>query len=289
MKNNVLKITSSESLQLNKVPTRSKPNYNSDTEYQKLLDHNHAALGEFQTKLYAGHERSVLIVLQGMDTSGKDGAIKHVMSGVNPQGCQVVSFKSPTTKELDHDFLWRVNCALPERGQIGIFNRSYYEEVLITLIHPKLLRDERLPAGVKHDDAFWRHRYLDIVHHEKYLHRQGYELIKIFIHISKAEQKERLNARFQDPKKQWKISEGDVRERSFWHEYQKAYEQCISRTASKSCPWYIVPGDDKKSARLSISQILIDHFTDMNLAYPKLNLEQKRKLMDLKAQLAAEG
>ena len=233
MKNIFYKITSDKSLSLTDFPVKLKSVFKSEELYEEILESNHAQLGEFQTRLYAGHSRAVLIVLQGMDTSGKDGAIKHVMSGVNPQGCQVVSFKPPTSTELDHDFLWRVNCALPPRGIIGIFNRSYYEEVLITHVHPDLIALEKLPTGLQHDKSFWKHRYEDILNHEKYLHRQGYEIIKIFIHISKEEQKTRLLHRFNDPKKLWKISEGDVRERSYWDEYQAAYELCIRHTASK--------------------------------------------------------
>lgn len=278
-------IDTDESLSLSSTPVDSKSAYHSDNEYQDILDHNHEQIGEFQTRLYAEHSRAILIVLQGMDTSGKDGAIKHVMSGVNPQGCQVVSFRAPTSTELDHDFLWRVNCALPARGHIGIFNRSYYEEVLITHIHPELLVDEMLPSGAEHGAKFWKHRYQDIVNHEKYLHRQGYDIIKIFIHISKDEQKKRLLERFQDTNKHWKISEGDVRERKFWREYQAAYEDCIRHTASKCCPWYIVPGEDKKDARLAISKILVQRFNGLDLAYPKLTSAQNQKLNDLQAEL----
>jgi PPK2 family polyphosphate:nucleotide phosphotransferase len=223
-----------------------------------------------------------------MDTAGKDGAIKHVMSGVNPQGCSVVSFKTPTQIELDHDFFWRVNRALPARGMIGIFNRSYYEEALVTRVHPDLLTLEKLPTGSKHDEKFWRSRYRDIANHEEYLHRQGYEIIKIFIHISKDEQKRRLKDRFRDPRKHWKISEGDIYERSFWREYQKAYEKCLAQTGSKHSPWYIVPGDDKDSARISISQILVERFEKMRLKYPTLTREQEKKLRKLKAILAKE-
>jgi len=280
-----LEISSKKSINLKKVPVKLKPRYQSDQEYEKLLDHNRSRLEEFQTLLYAGHSRSMIVIFQGMDTAGKDGAIKHVLSGVNPQGCAVVSFKTPTSEELNHDFLWRVNRALPARGVLGIFNRSYYEETLITRVHPELLEKEKLPTGKKHDKAFWKFRYQDMVHYEKYLHRQGYEVVKIFIHISKEEQKRRLLDRFQDPKKHWKISEGDVHERTFWNEYQTAYEEGIRHTVSKSSPWYIVPGDDKKSARLSISQILVDRFDKMNLEYPVLKPEEKKKLKLLKAQL----
>jgi len=279
-------LNSKKHLSLPKVRTRAKPKYRSESEYEKRLQTNRKAIEEYQVLLYSGRAKSMLIVFQGMDTAGKDGAIKHVMSGVNPQGCQVVSFKAPTPEELDHDFLWRVNLAMPARGQIGIFNRSYYEEALITRVHPELLIHEKLPTGRKHDRKFWADRYSDIVHHEKFLHRQGYEIVKIFIHISKDEQKRRLLDRFNDPKKLWKISEGDVRERSFWKKYQEAYEECLESTSSKSCPWYIVPGDDKENARIIISQILVDRFKLMDLKYPKLTQEEKHKLEKLKSVLA---
>lgn len=276
---------SAKCIKLTKLPTKIKPKYRSKKDYKALLDSNHKLIEESQTLLYANHARAMLIVFQGMDTAGKDGAIKHVMSGVNPQGCSVISFKTPTSNELDHDFLWRVNRALPSRGQIGIFNRSYYEEALITRVHPELLEKEKLPTGDRHDEEFWRLRYHDIVGHEAYLHRQGYEIVKIFIHISKAEQKRRLQDRFQDPKKLWKISESDIRERSFWKEYQAAYEECIKHTGSKNCPWYIVPGDDKENARLSISQILVERFKEMKLEYPKLKHQDKKKLKKLQSLL----
>ena len=285
MKETYFTIEATKHLNLAKVPVKLKPQYKSKKEYKEILEANHSRLEEFQTLLYANHERVMLVVFQGMDTAGKDGAIKHVMSGVNPQGCSVVSFKTPSSNELDHDFLWRVNRALPARGQIGIFNRSYYEEALITRVHPELLEKERLPSGTRHDEKFWTFRYHDIVNHEKYLHRQGYEIVKIFIHISNAEQKRRLSDRFQDPKKLWKISEGDIRERSFWNEYQNAYAECIRHTASKCSPWYIVPGDDKENARLSISQILVDRFERMRLKYPILKPEEKKKLEALQALL----
>ena len=281
-------IKSKKNIKLAHIPVKLKSEYGSDKQYNKLLDDKHSRIEEFQTLLYSSHSKSLLIVFQGMDTAGKDGAIKHVMSGVNPQGCTVASFKTPTSTELDHDFLWRVNRVLPARGQIGIFNRSYYEEALITRVHPKILEQEKLPTGKKHGKKFWQFRYHDIVNHEKYLHRQGYEIIKIFIHISKAEQKRRLLDRFQDPKKLWKISKSDIRERSYWKEYQEAYEECIGHTASKNSPWYIVPGDDKKNARLIISEILVDRFKKMKLKYPKLKPEEKNKLKKLHSMLAQD-
>jgi PPK2 family polyphosphate:nucleotide phosphotransferase len=278
---NYLEINSPKKVYLDLIPTRIP----SQQGQKKSLDKNIGCLSDQQTLLYANHERSMLIIFQGMDTAGKDGAIKHVMSGVNPQGCSVVSFKTPTTKELEHDFLWRANLVLPERGMIGIFNRSYYEEALITRVHPELLKAEKLPSGKQHDSVFWKFRYHDIVHYEKYLHRQGYEIIKIFIHISKKEQKKRLSSRFNDPKKVWKIAESDVRERAFWKEYQVAYQECLEQTSSKSGPWYIVPGDDKESARLCISQILAERFKSLKLKYPKLTSHEEKKLKKLKAVL----
>ena len=275
-------------LKLAKVPALVKPQFDSDARYNELLDKNHNAISEFQTRLYAGHARAMLIIFQGMDTAGKDGAIKHVMSGVNPQGCSVASFKVPTQNELAHDFLWRVNRLLPARGQIGIFNRSYYEEALVPRVHPELLLAEKLPTGARHGKKLWTARYQDIANHEHYLHRQGYEIVKIFIHISKAEQKRRLWDRFQDPKKLWKISEGDIHERTFWKKYQHAYEECIGHTSSKCSPWYIVPGDDKKQARLSISQILVKRFETMGLEYPELTREERQKLKKLKALLVRD-
>jgi PPK2 family polyphosphate:nucleotide phosphotransferase len=278
-------IKSKKRVDLKKLPTRIKPCYRDNKEYQALLNANQSILEESQVLLYSNHASSMLIIFQGMDTAGKDGAIAHVMSGVNPQGCSVVSFKSPTATELDHDFLWRTNRALPARGQIGIFNRSYYEEALITRVHPELLERERIPIGNGHGKTFWHHRYRDIVNYEKYLLRQGYNVVKVFIHISKDEQKKRLLARFDDPKKTWKISEGDVRERRFWKQYQKAYEQCLEYTSSEASPWYVVPGDDKESARLSISQILVDRFNAMRLAYPKLSRADRSNLKNLKSSL----
>ena len=268
---------------LSNFPTHLKPLYKSDENYEKLLSENQLQIEEFQTLLYASHQKGLLIVLQGMDTAGKDGAIKHITMGMNAQGCSVTSFKTPTQTELDHDFLWRSNQSLPARGQIQIFNRSYYEEVLITKVHPKLVNAEKLER--KPDKHFWNKRYQDINHFEHYLHRQNYEIIKIFIHISKTEQKNRLLLRFQDPKKHWKISEGDIHERLFWKQYQKAYQDCIQSTASESCPWYIVPGDDKRNARLSISQILVERFKKMKLNYPKLSREEEKNLKKLQAQL----
>ncbi len=278
-------IRSNKKIKLSHFPTETKPDYKSQIQYRKKLTHYHDELGDAQTKLYAEGSRAIVVVFQGMDTSGKDGAIKHVMSGVNPQGCQVTSFKEPTATELTHDFFWRVNKALPPRGQIGIFNRSYYEETLITRVHPQLLEAEKLPTGPKSDSKFWKKRYEFIVHQEKYLKAQGYEIIKIFLHISKDEQKRRLLDRFNNPKKIWKLSKSDLVEREFWSEYQKAYEECLGSTVSKHCPWYVVPGDNKENARLAISKILLERIAEMNLKFPQLSENETRKLKKYRALL----
>ena len=282
---NYLEIKSKKQLKLAKIPAKSKSAELSDHDYKVILDNNRDKLDEYQNIFYADHKRSLLVIFQGMDTSGKDGAIKHVISGLNPEGCTVINFKAPTANELDHDFLWKAHSQLPTRGQIGIFNRSYYEEVLVTKVHPHLLEKENIPGTQKFDKTFWAFRYRDIVNFEDYLQRQGYEIIKIFIHISKAEQKHRLLSRFEDPHKLWKIEEADIYERGFWQEYQKAYEDCMAATATKANPWYIVPGDDKKRARAAISQLLVDRFERMKLTYPVLNQEQKKSLKKLKEQL----
>lgn len=282
--NAFFKIQSSKYFNLSKIPSGVNAIFENQDEYQSLLTKNQQRIEDFQNLLFASHTKGLIIVFQGMDSSGKDGAIKHVMSGVNPQGCSVMSFKTPTKNELAHDFLWRSNQHLPEKGEIKIFNRSYYEEVLITKVHPELLKNESLPNKII-DSQFWHKRYSDIVHHENYLHRQGFEIIKIFIHISKAEQKARLLARFDNPKKHWKISDADVKERLFWKNYQTAYDDCIRATASEHAPWYVVPGDDKKTARLSISQILVERFIQMNLSYPKLSSAEIKGLSKLRRKL----
>jgi PPK2 family polyphosphate:nucleotide phosphotransferase len=287
-KSGYYKIDSTGKFKLSNAPVDVKREYQSEEHYRSLLDTDHIALGGYQTLLYAEHSRAMLIIFQGMDTSGKDGAIKHVLSGINPQGCVVVSFKTPSSIELAHDYLWRSIRFLPARGQIGIFNRSYYEEVLVTRVHSELLEKQRLPRDRKHGKKFWSERFKDIVHHEDYLCRQGYDIVKIFIHISKDEQKKRLLSRFQNPKKEWKISEGDVMERTFWKEYQEAYTECFRNTATKDSPWYIVPGNDKLNARLIVSRILVERFEKMNLKYPKLKPEEKKKLRYLKSLLNAE-
>lgn len=277
----VYEITYPKKINLSRIPTLAEKKTSSKSDVKDDLDENGERLAELQARLYANRERSILIIFQGMDTAGKDSAIKHVMSGVNPQGCKVTSFKQPSTEELDHDFLWKANAALPARGEIGIFNRSYYEEILITQVHPDLLKRARLPDKT-FGPKFWSKRYEDILNFEKHLHRQGYEIIKIFLHISKDEQKRRLHSRFEDPKKLWKIDPSDVQERQHWKKYQHAYEKCLGNTASKHAPWYVVPGDNKPSARLAISKIVMDRMEALGLEFPQLTRTQRDKLSELK-------
>ena len=239
-------------------------------------------------RLYADRRHSILVLLQGMDSSGKDGAIRHVLSGLSPQGVSVVNFKTPSELELSHDFLWRAARTLPARGEIGIFNRSYYEETLITRVHPELLRAERLPSRGGHDGKFWRTRYESIRNFERYLETEGTTVIKIFLHISKEEQRTRLLSRFADPKKLWKISESDVRERAYWKEYQAAYAETISYTATKHGPWLILPADDKPTARLLIAEVLVDRLKALKPAFPEKSAEEVKKLNALRTKLEKE-
>jgi PPK2 family polyphosphate:nucleotide phosphotransferase len=227
----------------------------------------------------------LLLIFQAMDAAGKDGAIKHVMSGVNPQGCQVFSFKSPSTEELDHDFLWRTTRCLPERGRIGIFNRSYYEEVLIVRVHPEILHARKLPDEIMHDDRLWEHRYRSIVDLEKHLHANGTRIIKFFLHLSKDEQRRRFLARIDDPEKNWKFSAADIAERRLWKEYRRAYEECLTATSTTYAPWYVVPADDKENARLIISQIILDTMKGMKMRYPESDREHRRELRAVRKQL----
>jgi len=243
------------------------------------------ALTIYQDMLYAQDRYSLLLVFQAMDAAGKDGAIKHVMSGINPQGCQVASFKSPTSIDLDHDFLWRCNMQLPERGRIGIFNRSYYEEVLVVKVHPEFLKGERIPASLV-DKNIWKNRYKDIRNYEKYLTNNGTVILKFFLHLSKDEQKKRFLERIENPDKNWKFSANDSKERAYWDRYMDAYEETIRNTATKYAPWYVVPADNKWYTRIVVAAAVIDTLESMDLAYPKVDkekleeLEEARKILN---------
>ncbi len=274
-----------EQVNLNKWPTEIEPYYNYHNEYQKLLNKNIDEMSSLQSLLYASNRYSVLIILQGMDASGKDSLIKHVMSGINPQGCAVYSFKQPSIEELQHDFLWRTTCRLPERGRIGIFNRSYYEEVLIVKVHHELLGKEHLPNNQIVHKHLWKNRYKAIVNFEEYLQQNGTTVIKIFLHLSKEEQRKRFLARLDDPDKNWKFSMSDVNERKLWTQYQEAYEKCISKTSTKTAPWYIVPADDKNNARLITSHIIVDTLKELKMHYPVLSKTRIKELQSIRTQL----
>jgi PPK2 family polyphosphate:nucleotide phosphotransferase len=254
---------------------------------EELLSQDVSALAEVQERLYAADSWSILIILQAMDTAGKDGTIKHVMSGVNPQGCQVHSFKHPSAQELDHNFFWRYAKALPQRGCIGIFNRSYYEEVLVVRVHPELVKAQRIPDS-KIDDDFWAHRFADINAFERHLTRNGTVVLKFFLHISKEEQRKRLLKRIKDPKKQWKFDAGDIVERGFWDDYMKAYEEAISATSTKWAPWYIIPADHKWVSRSLVARIVTSSIESLDLKYPEVTEAQRADIAESKKQLEAE-
>ncbi len=282
------RVPPSGKVKLRKWPTLVDPCYDSKADYQRILEDHVAGLSKAQNLLYADGRHSLLVILQAMDAAGKDGVIEHVMSGVNPQGCQVFSFKHPSPGELSHDFLWRTTRCLPERGRIGIFNRSYYEEVLIVRVHPEILRSEPLPAEVLADKDIWEKRYRSIRDLERHLGCNGTRIVKIFLHLSKEEQRKRFLARIDDPDKNWKFSRSDILERARWDDYQDAYEACLSATSTKAAPWYVVPADDKPNARLIVSRIILEALGEMALAYPR-SPTQRRELLAIRRQLANES
>jgi PPK2 family polyphosphate:nucleotide phosphotransferase len=280
------RVREGEKVRLKKWPTRLKPCYKSKKDYEELMAGHVEKLSDRQGMLYAHNRYALLLIFQAMDAAGKDSAIKHVMSGVNPQGCQVFSFKQPSSEELDHDFLWRTTRCLPERGCIGIFNRSYYEEVLIVRVHPEILRGQGMPEELVSDDKIWEHRYHSILDLERHLNLNGTRTVKFFLHISKGEQRRRFLARIDDPRKNWKFSQADIHERKLWPEYQSAYEDCLSVTSTKAAPWYVIPADDKPNARLIISQVILDTLDSLNLSYPKPNDSHRKELMSIRRLLA---
>jgi len=259
--------------------------YRSKAHYRDLLDQYRGEISYLQNILYAHDRYALLLIFQGMDTSGKDGAIRHVMSGVNPQGCQVFSFKQPSTEELDHDFLWRTNKCLPERGRIGIFNRSYYEEVLVARVDPEVLRRQRLPEELVKAKKIWHQRYSDIVNLEDYLYRNGTRVVKFFLHLSKEEQRRRFLARIDDPQKNWKLSASDIAMRRHWEAFEAVYEDCLSATSTPRAPWYIVPADDKWSARLIISQAVLAALKAMPMRFPVATKAHRKELKKIRLTL----
>jgi PPK2 family polyphosphate:nucleotide phosphotransferase len=271
-----------EKVKLSKWPTVVKPVYKSKEQYQELLVEHVEKLSSLQRLHYASNRYALLLIFQGMDAGGKDGAIRHVMSGVNPQGCEVFSFKQPSANELEHDFLWRTTRVLPERGRIGIFNRSYYEEVLVVRVHPEILRGQGLPDESLYKEAVWKGRYRSIVDLEEHLHRNGTRIIKFFLHLSKDEQRKRFLERIDAPDKNWKLSLADIHERKYWKDYMHAYEECLNATSTHHAPWYVVPADDKENARLIVSQIVVDTFNDLKMAYPKTTPKRRAELKSIR-------
>jgi len=263
-------------------PTAVKPFCKSKEAYQKLLEEHVQELSKLQQLHYASNRYALLLIFQGMDAAGKDGAIRHVMSGVNPQGCEVSSFKQPSADELEHDFLWRSTRRLPERGRIGIFNRSYYEEVLVVRVHPEILRGQGLAAELRDDKDIWDERYRSIVDLEDHLHRNGTRTIKIFLHISQEEQRKRFLARIDEPDKNWKLSLSDIHERKYWKRYMQAFEECLSATSTHHAPWYAVPADDKENARLIVSQIVLDALKGLKMAYPRTTAKRMEELNSIR-------
>jgi PPK2 family polyphosphate:nucleotide phosphotransferase len=251
---------------------------------EQALQEGIARTAELQDKLYAQDRWSVILVFQALDAAGKDGAIKHVMSGVNPQGCQVYSFKAPSEQELQHDFLWRTTRCLPERGHIGIFNRSYYEEVLVVRVHPEILRAQRIPPSLCTKDV-WQERFEDIRNFERHMVRNGTVIRKFFLHLSRKEQKRRFLARLDQPEKNWKFSAADIHERKYWDAYQDAYEEMIANTAADCAPWYVVPADNKWYSRIVVSAVIIDALEELNLAYPKVDAAKRKELEGAKKAL----
>ncbi len=280
------RVREGEKVKLKKWPTKTKLFYKSKENYKTILETHIKELSARQSLLYAHDRYALLLIFQAMDAAGKDGAIKHVMSGINPQGCQVFSFKRPSAQELEHDFLWRTTRCLPERGHIGIFNRSYYEEVLILRVHPEILRARLIPEELLDDKDIWEKRYRSILDLEKHLYRNGTRVIKFFLHVSKDEQRRRFLERIDDPDKNWKFSQADLAERKFWKDYMRAYEDCLSTTSTGHAPWYIVPADDKENARLIISQIILDTLDSLKMSYPEPGKAHRKELQSIRKLLA---
>ncbi|HEV8604292.1 MAG TPA: polyphosphate kinase 2 family protein [Tepidisphaeraceae bacterium] len=262
--------------------------YKNKEEAAEKLRKDIERLAKYQEVLYAQNRYALLVVLQAMDTAGKDGTIRHVMSGVNPQGTQVHSFKAPSSEELDHDFLWRSGKALPERGNIGIFNRSYYEEVLVVRVHPELLELQKLPPGAK-GKGIWKHRFEEINSFEKYLVRNGIGVLKFFLNISKEEQKRRLLARIDTPGKNWKFSFTDPKERVYWDDYMRCYEDALNHTSTEQAPWHIIPADNKWFTRAAVADVIVEKLKSLKLSYPVVSKEQRRHLLEAKGLLENEG
>jgi PPK2 family polyphosphate:nucleotide phosphotransferase len=285
IQSNDFQVPEGATVDLNKWPTGVQAFYTSKKQYKKRLNEHVKALSELQRIHYAYNRYSLLLIFQAMDAAGKDGAIRHIMSGVNPQGCQVFSFAHPSAKELDHDFLWRTTRVLPERGRIGIFNRSYYEEVLIVRVHPEILHSQGLPDELLDEQTIWQERYRSIVDLESHLYRNGTRILKFFLHLSKEEQRKRFLQRIDEPEKNWKFSLADIEERKYWNQYMEAYEACLSATSTKIAPWYVVPADDKQNARLIISHVIVETLKSLNLRYPQPTKARLKELQAIRKRL----
>jgi PPK2 family polyphosphate:nucleotide phosphotransferase len=287
MNTDKFRVAPGEKARLHKRNTASTDGYRNKEEAKEKLVRDIARMQKYQDIFYAADTYSLLIIFQALDAAGKDGAIKHVMSGLNPQGCQVASFKSPSSTELDHDYLWRCNVHLPERGRIGIFNRSYYEEVLVTRVHPTILAGQRLPRESEKGNI-WKRRYCEINNYESYLHDNGTKVLKFFLHLSKDEQKRRFLERIERPEKNWKLSPNDVKEREYWDDYQAAYEDAINHTSTQHSPWYVIPSDHKWFARIAIADVIASTLKRLKLKYPQVSDAQRQSLVEAKASLLAE-
>ncbi|MGD0136853.1 MAG: ADP-polyphosphate phosphotransferase [Bryobacteraceae bacterium] len=279
---NTFRVRGGKKVNLSKWPTFVKSFRKSKEQYQELLQEHVDKLSALQQLHYASNRYALLLIFQGIDSAGKDGAIRHVMSGVNPQGCQVFSFKQPSAEELEHDFLWRTTRCLPERGRIGIFNRSYYEEVLVVRVHPEILRNQGLSEELRDENNIWEERYRSIVDLENHLYRNGTRILKFFLHLSKDEQRKRFLERIDEPDKNWKFSLADIHERKYWKDYVHAYEECLNATSTHHAPWYVVPADDKENARLIVSQIVLDALSELKLAYPKTTPKRLQELKSIR-------
>jgi PPK2 family polyphosphate:nucleotide phosphotransferase len=279
------RVREGEKVDLKERSTLVDPFCKSKEDYKEQLAEQTEQLSALQQLHYAAAKHAVLVIFQAMDAAGKDGAIRHVMSGVNPQGCQVFSFKHPSAAELKHDFLWRTTRDLPERGRIGIFNRSYYEEVLVVRVHREILHSEAIPDAPHHDSKIWDERYRSIRDLERHLHTNGTRVVKIFLHLSKEEQRQRFLSRIDEPDKNWKFSAADVEERKFWKQYRRAYEECLSATSTDDSPWFVVPADDKENARLIVSRIVVDTLDGLGMSYPVVTDERAAELQAIRAEL----
>lgn len=283
-------VTGSKKLNLEKHKTEIKSFYHDKSHYRDLLVEFQDEINDLQRMMYAHDRYSMLLVFQAMDAAGKDGTIRAIMSGVNVHGISVHPFKRPSDEELDHDFLWRTTKLLPQRGRIGIFNRSYYEEVLIVKVHPEILQaSQKLPAECTADmNQLWKHRYESIRHFEQHLWRNGTKVVKLFLHLSRDEQRKRFLDRIDEPEKNWKFSEGDVEERKYWEDYQKAYEDAINATAAQHAPWFVIPADDKKNMRLIVAQIVLEQLKSLDMRYPEVSDQRREELQGYREKLLAD-